>query len=102
MTPNIVENYQKVDNSHGCCISGDDFHQRCQCSLTLSKCMQFCNADQHCKGYVLASVSGYCQIATVSDCPSGCTSHDVGNVGQLIVDGTCGAGYGGCFIKQSK
>ena len=62
--------------------------------------MQFCNEDVHCKGYVASGSN--CQFATTSGCPSECTKHDVGNVGKLIFDGTCGGGYGGCFIKNSN
>ena len=114
MTPYTATSYQKVPNSHGCCTSTTDaiatdpaiaYHQRCGCYLPLAECMQFCNDDAQCKGYVESHTyisPVYCQIATVSECPSGCSSHDVGSVGELIVDGTCGSGYGGCFIKTRK
>ena len=62
--------------------------------------MQFCNEDVHCKGYV--SFESSCQIATTASCPCG-YAYDVGNVGALLQNGTCGAGYyGGCFIKNGN
>ena len=102
MTHNIETKYQKADNYHGCCSYPESkFHQRCHCALPLSECMQFCNKDGHCKGYV-SSEDG-CQLATISSCPLGCSSYDVGNTGKLLLDGTCGGDdYGGCFIKNSK
>ena len=53
--------------------------------------------DAQCKGYV--AYRNNCQFATTSDCPESYTKYDVGNVGEISEQGTCGSDYGGCFKK---
>ena len=100
MSHNVAPEYKKANNTHGCCISsGDfDFHQRCACSLPLSDCLSFCNQDEDCTGYV--KWGSTCEIATTSNCPSVCLPYNVGNKGELTVNGACGKEYGGCYIKE--
>ena len=65
--------YKHTNSQRGCCT--DDatpaaFHERCHCSAPLSACKTACDEDRQCKGYVLKSSSGDCEIATVSECPA--------------------------------
>ena len=99
--------YHKTPGIGGCCLSQNAhrYHQRCICdNHPLSECMDFCNEDSNCKGYVKVRGKEDCQIATISSCPSGCTTHDVGNVGKLKLDFiggvSCGPAYDGCIIKD--
>ena len=95
--------YRKVYNNHACCISNNQIHQRCHCDGSLSRCKTACDADVNCKGYVDNIWRGpdMCEYATTSDCPNDCVLSFRGNVGELVDGGTCGANYGGCFIKQT-
>ena len=98
-----VRNYTR----RACCTSTSQFHQRCHCEGKVSACKDACDADASCKGYVDAG-SGNCQIATTSySCPNtrglqDCSLYDQGHIDDLNPRGTCGNGYGGCFIKQSR
>ena len=88
-------------NSHGCCLTGGKFHQRCVGkNIPLSECKQKCDEDDTCKGYFERN-GGSCQIATISACPSGWSMYNRGNVGEIDSHGTCGNGYGACFVKSA-
>ena len=59
----------------------------------------YCDEDINCKGYVQTSIPGLgtCEVATTSHhCPCTCpvNATEVGNVGDLTFDGTCGLGFG--------
>ena len=101
----IVYAYTKADNKHGCCIDSR-FHRRCFCPVSITKCKLLCNQDTNCKGYVQTNFAkNDCDIATTSNCSSECSpsSVDIGFVGNLRLDGTCGTttDYNGCFIKEN-
>ena len=99
----IADGYSKAYNKGGCCIENGKYHERCACTRSLENCKMLCDQDTNCKGYVETNLaSGSCQIATTSDCPSGCSTYDTGNVGGLTLAGTCGttSKYFGCFIKE--
>ena len=95
--------YTKAENRYGCCI-GKEFHQRCSCSVSITDCKLLYNQDTKCKGYVQTNYGAGdgCNIATTSNCPSGCYSDNIGTVGDLTLDGTCGytSHLFGCFIKE--
>ena len=89
--------YKKIYNQHGCCTSSTTYHERCHVSGPLSGCKEACDVDDQCKGYVASGSN--CQFATTSDCPAKYRKYNVGSVGEISEQGTCGGGYGGCFIK---
>ena len=60
-----------------------------------------CDKDKNCKGYVKQTEYYNCEIATTSNCPSGCTKRSAGQMGILIPDviSSKTEGYDGCYIK---
>ena len=57
--------------------------------------------DLQCRGYfswILGKPEGECQLATTAVCPPGCTKFP-GDLGELDSTSSCGADYGGCYIK---
>ena len=100
--------YKYIGDGRPCCISGSRLHQNCLCAGTLSDCKSKCDHSNYCKGYaevVSGTYNRQCLLATVSSiCPSGCSLYWGGNVGTLLVNGTClwekGGGMDGCHIKE--
>ena len=91
--------YNHSNDGKACCVANNNYHERCRYPLPVSDCHKFCDQDTNCKGYVLGS--GFCEMATISPCNHASlgTKYDVGSVGNLV--GSCGSGYGGCYVKQS-
>ena len=91
-----------MDSQYGCCISGNQYQQRCNCNESpLSRCKNECDQDVNCKGYVDTTM-GTCQFATTSPCPSGCDQYESGNIEALQSSASCGLSYKGCHIKNGK
>ena len=91
--------YDHSNDGKACCVANNNYHERCRYPLPVSDCHKFCDQDTNCKGYVLGS--GFCEIATISPCNHASlgNKYDEGSVGNLV--GSCGSGYGGCYVKQS-
>ena len=104
MLSNSVQ-YRTPQKQGACVIEIDGtetFHERCQCANTeVNRCKEYCDTDQNCRGYVMKRKKYYCQVATTSDCPSGCSKYNDGSIGTLVIDSQyVSQYYQGCFIKR--
>merc|ERR1719162_138333 len=68
--------------------------------MGLDVCHSECESDAQCVGFVMW-LDQQCEYATTSSsCRAGCTKHNVGRVGAIVLTTGPGVGYSGCYVKE--